>query len=159
MIELNGTSIVLAISFVIFVILLNFLFYKPMKRVMEERAKYIQDNKDDAETNNSKTQKLIEEKDAKILEAKRQSFDHLNEINLNVKEKLDIAINGAKAEFKQKTDKQFADLKHEKEEVLSSLKAEIAQISSEISSKVLGKKTTIANVSDEIIEKALKGEL
>ena len=159
MIELNGTSIVLAISFVIFVILLNFLFYKPMKKVMEERAKYIQDNKDDAETNNSKTQKLIEEKDAKILEAKRQSFDHLNEINLNVKEKLDIAINGAKAEFKQKTDKQFADLKHEKEEVLSSLKAEIAQISSEISSKVLGKKTTIANVSDEIIEKALKGEL
>ena len=40
MIELNGTSIVLAISFVIFVILLNFLFYKPMKRVMEERTKY-----------------------------------------------------------------------------------------------------------------------
>ena len=159
MIELNGTSIVLAISFVIFVILLNFLFYKPMKKVMEERAKYIQDNKDDAETNNSKTQKLIEEKDAKILEAKRQSFEHLNEINLNVKEKLDIAINGAKAEFKQKTDKQFADLKLEKEEVLNSMKGEIAQISSKISSKVLGKETVIANVSDEIIEKALKGEL
>lgn len=159
MIELNGTSIVLAISFVIFVILLNFLFYRPMKKVMEERAKYIQDNKDDAETNNSKTQKLIEEKDAKIADAKKQSFDFLNETNLNVKEKLDIAVNGAKAEFKQKTDKQIADLKREKEEVLNSMKSEIAELSSEISSKVLGKKTTIANVSDEIIEKALKGEL
>ncbi len=159
MIELNGTSIVLAISFVIFVILLNFLFYKPMKKVMEERTKYIQDNKDDAETNISKTQKLIEEKDAKIAKAKKQSFDFLNETNLNVKEKLDIAVNGAKAEFKQKTDKQIADLKREKEEVLNSMKGEIAELSSEISSKVLGKKTTIANVSDEIIEKALKGEL
>jgi F-type H+-transporting ATPase subunit b len=159
MIELNGTSIVLAISFVIFVILLNFLFYKPMKKVMEERAKYIQDNKNDAENNNSKTQKLIEEKDTKIAEAKKKSFDFINETNLNVKEKLDIAISGAKAEFKQKTDKQVDDLKREKEEVLNSMKGEIAQISSEISSKVLGKKTTIANVSDEIIEKALKGEL
>ena len=159
MIELNGTSIVLAISFVIFVILLNFLFYKPLKKVMEERAKYIQDNKDDADTNNAKTQQLIQEKDAKISEAKKKSFDYLNEINLNVKEKLDIAINGAKAEFKQKTDKQIIDLKNEKAEVLNSMKGEIAQISSEISSKILGKKTVIANVSDEIIEKALKGEL
>ena len=83
MIELNGTSIVLAISFVIFVILLNFLFYKPMKKVMEERAKYIQDNKNDADTDNSKTQKLIEEKNTKIAEAKKQSFDHLNQTFAN----------------------------------------------------------------------------
>ena len=159
MIELNGTSIVLAISFVIFVILLNFLFYKPLRKVMEERAKYIQDNKDDADTNNSKTQQLIQEKDAKISEAKKQSFEFLNEINLRTKEKLDIAINGAKKEFKEKTDKQIADLKNEKAEVLNSMKGEIAEISSEISSKILGKKTVIANVSDEIIEKALKGEL
>ena len=44
MLEFNGTAIVLAISFVIFVILENFIFYKPLKKILDERENYIADN-------------------------------------------------------------------------------------------------------------------
>ena len=47
MLEFNGTTIVIAISFILFVIIENLIFYKPMKKTLEERANYISGNEEE----------------------------------------------------------------------------------------------------------------
>ena len=49
MLEFNGTGIIIAISFIIFVIIENFIFYAAMRKTLEDRADYIANNEKDAQ--------------------------------------------------------------------------------------------------------------
>ena len=159
MLEFNGTAIVLAISFVIFVILENLIFYKPMKKVLDERENYIADNEKSANDNLSTAQSLVEEKDKKIAEAKGKSSQLLNETSLKTQEKFDAAVKDAKQNSNAKLDELKNNLEEEKVAAQDELKKEIGVYAANIISKILKKEVTMVNVQDEVIEKALRGEL
>ena len=86
MLEFNGTAIVIAVSFVVFVILENFIFYRPMKKTLDERENYISGNIQEADKNISDAKVLIEQKDEKIANAKSQSAQLLNETSQKAQE-------------------------------------------------------------------------
>lgn len=159
MLEFNGTAIVLAISFVIFVILENFIFYKPMKKVLDERENYIADNEKSASDNLTTAQSLVEEKDKKIAEAKGKSSQLLNETSLKTQEKFDAAVKDAKQNSNAKLDELKNNLEEEKTAAQDELKKEIGTYAANIISKILKKEVSMVNVQDEVIEKALRGEL
>lgn len=46
--EFNATFLISAISFILFTLIMNKIFYKPLERVMDERQKFIDDTKSDA---------------------------------------------------------------------------------------------------------------
>jgi len=159
MLEFNGTAIVLAISFVIFVILENVIFYKPMKKVLDERENYIADNEKSANDNLSTAQALVEEKDQKIAEAKGKSSQLLNETSLKTQEKFDAAVKDAKQNSNSKLEELKNNLESEKLAAQEELKKEIGTYAANIISKILKKDVSMVNVQDEVIEKALRGEL
>ena len=159
MLEFNGTAIVLAISFVIFVILENLIFYKPMKKVLDERENYITDNEKSASDNLTTAQTLVEEKDKKIAEAKGKSSQLLNETSLKTQEEFDVAVKDAKQNSNAKLDELKNNLEEEKVTVQDELKKEIGAYAANIISKILKKEVSMVNVKDEVIEKALRGEL
>ena len=159
MLEFNGTAIVLAISFVIFVILENVIFYKPMKKVLDERENYIADNEKSASDNLTTAQNLVEEKDKKIAEAKGKSSQLLNETSLKTQEKFDAAVKDAKQNSNAKLDELKNNLEEEKTAAQDELKKEIGTYAANIISKILKKEVSMVNVQDEVIEKALRGEL
>lgn len=159
MLEFNGTAIVLAISFVIFVILENVIFYKPMKKVLDERENYIADNEKSANDNLSTAQALVEEKDQKIAEAKGKSSQLLNETSLKTQEKFDAAVKDAKQNSNSKLEELKNNLEAEKLAAQDELKKEIGTYAANIISKILKKDVSMVNLQDEVIEKALRGEL
>ena len=67
--ELNATFLIAAISFIVFVIIMNFIFYKPIEKIVREREKFIDENFDEAKKNDLTSQKLIDEYNKKIDEA------------------------------------------------------------------------------------------
>ena len=159
MLEFNGTAIVLAISFVIFVILENFIFYRPLKKVLDERAGYIKENELSADKNYSAANTLVAQKDEKISNAMKKSSEILNETNTKSQEKYDIAIKNAKLNSNKILEEMQNALEKEKIAVKSELKKEIGIYASDIISKILKKEVSVVNVNDEIVEKAMRGEL
>ena len=159
MLEFNGTFIILAISFVIFVVLENFIFYRPLKRVMLERADYIKENEDFAGKSYSAMQSLIAEKDEKISQAREKSFMILNDTNAGEQEKFDVAIKEAKQNSNKNLIEIQTKLEEEKIQVKNELKKEIGIYASDIISKILKKEVSVININDEVVEKALRGEL
>ena len=159
MLEFNGTAIVIAISFVIFVILENFIFYKPMRKVLEERAAYMESNEKEADKNYNNAKSLVEEKDKKISDAKDKSAQLLNEVSLKTQAKFDSSIKEAKINSNSKIEETKKNLEAEAIEAQNALRNEIGLYAASIVSKILKKEVAMVNVSDEIINKAMKGEL
>lgn len=159
MLEFNGTAIVIAISFIVFVILENFIFYKPMQKMFKERENYITENETEAEKNLSQIQALIDEKDKKLATANKESAKLLNDASLEYQEKYDAAVSEAKAKSNEKINNLKEQLEEEKKSVQQALKQDIGMHAATIVSKILKKEVAMVNVNDEILDKAMKGEL
>lgn len=67
--EFNGTFLISAISFIVFVFIMNLIFYKPIEKIVNERKNFIDDNFDEAQKNTLNSEKLINDRDKKISEA------------------------------------------------------------------------------------------
>jgi len=159
MLEFNGTTIVIAISFIIFVILENFIFYRPMKKTLDERAKYIAENEQETDKNTSITKSLLEEKDNKISEARSKSATIVNETSLKSQNDYAIAIKNAKEASHNEVNNAKIIINQSKVDVQNTLHSQVGDFASAIVSKILKEDTTLVNVSDEMIDKALRGEL
>ena len=159
MLEFNGTTIVIAISFILFVIIENLIFYRPMKKTLEERANYISGNEQDAQKNLSEAKSLVDEKDKKIANAKGRSSQILNEASIKSQENFDVAVKQAKQNSNSKIEEVKKNLEDEKVAVQNELRKEIGTHAATIISKILKKDVAVVNVNDEIVDKAMRGEL
>ena len=64
--EFNATFLISAISFILFTLLMNKIFYKPLGKIMNERENFINDNLNDAKISNDKAEFLLKDKDEKL---------------------------------------------------------------------------------------------
>ena len=77
--EFNGTFLISAISFIVFVFIMNLIFYKPIEKIVNERKSLIDDNFDEAQKNNLNAEKLINERDKKVFEANSKGKNIMDE--------------------------------------------------------------------------------
>lgn len=64
--EFNATFLISAISFILFTLLMNKIFYRPLGKIMNERENFINDNLNDAKISNDKAEFLLKDKDEKL---------------------------------------------------------------------------------------------
>ena len=64
--EFNATFLISAISFILFTLIMNKIFYKPLEKIMDERENFINDNLNDAKNSNDKAEFLLKDKDEKL---------------------------------------------------------------------------------------------
>ena len=85
--EFNATFLVSAISFIIFTIIMNIIFYKPIEKVMNEREKFINDAKNDAINSNARADAILKDREAKldksVSDSKKLVADKVNAANEN----------------------------------------------------------------------------
>lgn len=136
MLEFNATFIIAMLSFVVFIIIMNMIFYKPIFKVIEERQKFIDENYNSAKNSKDEAQSLLDNKDLKLTEALKTSrkiiFDKAEVARKKSKEILDEARQVANAEIT--TAKQ--ELKNE--QATMDLDTNINEIAHCISKKLLG---------------------
>lgn len=96
--EFNATFIITAISFLVFVYLMNTILYRPLENIVEEREKLLSDNFNDADNAKNNARSLLEEKATQLanakIEAKRfidaklkEGYDGSSEVIKNAKSK------------------------------------------------------------------------
>lgn len=153
--EFNATFLISAISFILFTLIMNKIFYKPLERVMDERQKFIDDTKSDAEKSNLKAQAIINDREERLTksatDSKKLVADKINEANENSK----IITSNAKQKSQEEIASAKSALKNEAQQTTEELKLKVKDLAEVISSKILGMNTNIENIDNEIVNRIL----
>ena len=106
--EFNATFLVSAISFILFTIIMNKIFYKPLESVMNEREKFINDNIYDAKLSSDKADAITKDREEKLgkslVDAKALVARKINNANENSRNLTDQAKQKSKEDIKSAKD-------------------------------------------------------
>lgn len=154
--EFNATFLVSAISFIVFIIIMNQILYKPILDIMQKREDYINNNKNAANEHGRNAQGLIEDKEKKIGEAHRKSRDIVATKTEAIKEEKGKALNAAKSEMGEFVDSQKEDLNNQKNEIYYRLKGNTADLANNITSKLVGDGVAFEPLADSEVEEVIR---
>ncbi len=159
LLEFDGTFIFALISFIIFVIIMNLILYRPIVKIMDERQKFLDKNKETELQSKKKAAAVLKQKDDEILGAKLEASNILTESQNEVKLQKESAIKAKKDEIKEELIKHSDSLKADKSNIKNQLKTEINDFVKMTVSKVLDENIETVDISEERINKAMEGKI
>lgn len=137
--EFNATFLVSIISFIVFVIIMNWIFYKPLQKIVAERQNFIDETNEDAKLHKEKADALLKDKAKKLEKTKFEAKKVITEKSEEVKAKKTILTSKAKEKSAQKVETAKEALQKSKDEAQAVLSEQVKDLAQEISSKILGK--------------------
>lgn len=153
--EFNATFIISAISFIIFTMIMNAIFYKPLQNVVDERTKFIDETYEEAKHNKQKADSILRDKHKKVektkFDAKKIILDKANES----KEQKDLMAKEAQQKAFSEIDSAKGELNKSKSEAQDVLSGNVIDLAQNISSKILGEEFSIKNVDKNLINETM----
>lgn len=144
MLEFNATFFIAMFSFVVFMIIMNAILYKPLERIVKERQDLIDKNHQKAQTAKEKYDVLKQWQESTMMEAQKEASKTyqkiLNEYKTQKEKMLEFNKNLSKKEIEVAS----AELDGQVIEARYELKPEVKTLANIISSKVLGYETNIS---------------
>ena len=144
MLEFNATFFIAMVSFVVFMVIMNAILYKPLERIVKERQDLIDKNHQKAQTAKEKYDVLKQWQESSMAKAQKEAGKTyqriLNEYKAQKKTMLELNKNLSRKEIAvaaAELDGQVVEAKYE-------LKPEVKTLASIISSKILGYETKIS---------------
>ena len=136
--EFNATFLVSAISFLVFVFLMNKIFYAPLTNIINEREKLVDDTLNDAKASREQASGILTERENKLTKAREDSkkivSSSVEKANSNSKDMIQQAKNNASDEINAKK----ADLQAQNSDVKSKLDNTVNELAGVITTKILG---------------------
>ena len=146
--EFNATFIVSIVSFLLFVAIMNKIFYAPITNIVNEREEKLKINYDEADKLNAEAETLLKERDEKLAETEAKSrsiiADKIEDYNGRSKVKINEATQNAATEIKLRKDA----LSQSKLDAEQKLNSDIQSLAQLISSKIMGIDVNIATVNN-----------
>lgn len=143
MLEFNATFFVAMISFIIFMIIMNAILYKPLERIEKERAELIKNENDAAKLAQQKSNSLLEQQKAKLTKAGQIAGNNYNKKISEYKDKKESVLSNAKDLAKKDLAVANAEIEGDSKAAKLLLNSEINTLASDIASKVLGYETVV----------------
>lgn len=138
MLEFNATFLIAIISFVIFICIMNAIFYKPILNVINKRKELIDNYYNDANKFKAEAENIIQEKDNKLAQTLRETKAIISKSTADAENEAKILTDNAKQNAREKISEQKEELYRQKDEIRNSLNSEIDHLADKIVSKVLG---------------------
>lgn len=139
MFEFNATLIVAMISFVVFMFIMNAIFYRPILNIIRKREDYVNQNYEKAKEITKEAQEIENEYHTKLASTKDQMRNKLaKDFELAQKESFE-QTNAAKEQAKIQVANNKEKINEQKEELYNVVNSGIVNdISSEILKKIVG---------------------
>ena len=154
--EINATILVSAISFIVFIFIMNKILYKPVLEIMEKRQNYIESNKKEADEHHKKAQDLLADKDTKIADAQRKSRDIVASKADALKEEKAGVLKETKDRVSNYFGEQKQNLANQKSEAAANLKNDVADLANRLTTKLMGEGVAFEPVSEQEVEEVMK---
>ncbi len=156
MFEFNATFLIAMISFVVFIIIMNAILYKPILSIIAQRQNYIDDNNSAAQNSKKQALSILDDREQQINNTFAKSKEIVSSRVLKENETAKNLTDKAKAESLNSINAGKAILQKEELETSNALKTNVKELAEKISSKILGENITIDNVDYNYIDKVLK---
>lgn len=154
--EFNATFIVSAISFIIFAILMNSIFYKPIQKVVNDRQTYLDETNEQAKLHVKKAEAIMRDKAQKLEKTKLDAKKIITGKADEVKTKKSNLAAEAQHKAGQKIESAKKDLHKAKGEAQEALANDVVNLAQDIASKILGSSSTIECVDKNLISEVMK---
>jgi len=155
LLTINGTLVVIVISFIVFVILMQKIFYGPITEIRRKRSEYIKKMKDEANEAFLETAKLNNDYQENIKNARKKVFEKTAELLNEANEEKSKVLEDKKQQNSEYLDEQKQIIQNDKTQAIEVLKGQVMDYAYNISRKILGEEVSMAGLSPEIVEKAI----
>ncbi|HSQ78449.1 MAG TPA: ATP synthase F0 subunit B [Nitrospirota bacterium] len=139
MIDINISLLYQLINFIILVIALNFILFKPIRQIMREREQGISSALEDAKAAQNRMQSLLEHYNASLAESKQKAASAYNAIYQQGLDSQRDMISAERTKASELLDKARAEIAAAANSARADLKHEAERLSQDITSKLLGR--------------------
>lgn len=145
------------IAFVIILIVLTKLVYKPVRKMLKNRQKFIQNNIDESEKKVNESNILYEKANIEILDARLKAEKIIKEAYILAENAKTIKVQEAKDKSKQLLKETKFYIDQQKEIFAQESKEEIVNIAGEMAKKIISKNEEKIN-DEEFVRDLLKDD-
>lgn len=139
MIDINISLLYQLANFIVLLIALNFILFKPIRQVMQEREQGISSSLGDARAAQERMQNLLEQYNVAVAEAKQKAAATFNAVYQEGLDAQRSMISAERTKAGEMLDKARAEVAAASGSARAELKKEAERLSQEISSKLLGR--------------------
>lgn len=154
--EINATLLVSAISFLVFIFIMNKILYKPVLDIMEKRQNYIDSNKNEAQEHHKNAESLLREKDEKVSQAQRKSRDIVAAKTDALKEEKNKVLNDTRDSAVSYFEEQKQSLAEQKQQTVTNMKFDVADLANRLTTKLMGVGVAFSPLQDNEVEEVMR---
>ena len=141
--DFNATLPLMAIQFILLTVVLTFVFYKPVAKVIDERETYINDNLTTASEKLIKADELYKEYDEQLKTARVNAQSVIAESEKEAKDAVAVEITQARQDAAKLIERTNKELETQKSLALQQLETQVDELSQLIKEKLLGKEVVL----------------
>jgi F-type H+-transporting ATPase subunit b len=133
----------MAIQFILLTVILTFIFYKPVSKVIDERETYINGNLTTASESLIKADELYKEYDEQLKTARVNAQAIIAQSEKEAKDTVALEIDQARKDATQLIERTNKELEAQKSVALEQLETQVDELSQLIKEKLLGKEVVL----------------
>jgi F-type H+-transporting ATPase subunit b len=141
--DFNATLPLMAIQFILLTVVLTFLFYKPVSKVIDERENFISGNLTQASEKLVKADELYKEYDEQLKTARVNAQAIIAQSEKEAKDVVALEITEARADAAKLIEKTNKELEVQKSLAIEKLETQVDELSQLIKEKLLGKEVVL----------------
>jgi len=141
--DFNATLPLMAIQFVLLMVVLTFIFYMPVSKVLEDREEYISGNLTQASDKLIKADELYKQYDEQLKTAKVNAQATIAKAEKEAKDSVALEIGEARADAAKLIERTNKELEAQKSTALAQLETQVDELSQLIKEKLLGKEVVL----------------
>lgn len=138
MFDFDLTLPLMAVQFILLVVILNGIFYKPLNKVLDERADYIRSKETDGKERLAKAKELAQEYEKQLADARKESQKVIGEAQADAQKIAAETIANAQREAQSKKEEASLEIAQQRQAALGVLEQEVDNLSRQILEKLLG---------------------
>lgn len=135
--DFNLTLPIITIQFLLLMLALDNIWFKPVSKIMDERDEKIRKQLAEVRDNSAELKALQDEAEAILRAARVETQAALQKAKKETAAELDAKLQATKAKIEEELANAIANLAKQKEETLKSLDSQVSALSNEIVSKVV----------------------
>lgn len=125
------------LSFLVLLLTVFFLAYKPVKKILKKRADYVENEIKEAHDNNLAAQKSVDEAKALVASSKMEASEIIKAAEIKGQEKYDAMVIMAKSEVEEIKNDAQKDIERAKQEAINDIKNEMVNVALSASEEIL----------------------
>lgn len=155
MLEFNATFFAAIFHFILILVLLRLVAYKPLVKLLEERRQYIADSIAEAEREKTEAQEIRAGYEEEMRRSRERAEEIIERATKIGEEQSAEIITEAKKEADRIKNEAISEIRMEKEKALAALRDEVASLSIVVAERIIDERIT-DGLQHDMVEKFIE---